>query len=81
MKKNLSRTDIFYYSRRKLALYLLFNFGLLDSGAVFYLGYFSAIRPCLQLCRRYLSFVGCRCVGRHYHPSSAGRYYARINKN
>ena len=29
MKKNLSRTDIFYYSRRKLALYLLFNLGLL----------------------------------------------------
>ena len=29
MKKNLSRMDIFYYSRRKLALYLLFNLGLL----------------------------------------------------
>lgn len=80
MKKNLSRTDIFYYSRRKLALYLLFNLGLLTL-ALFLPGLFSAIRPCLQLCRRYLSFVGCRCVGRHYHPSSAGRYYARINKN
>ena len=35
MKKNLSRTDIFYYSRRKLALYLLFDLGLLTLALFF----------------------------------------------
>lgn len=35
MKKNLTRTDVFYYSRRKLALYLLFNLGLLTLALFF----------------------------------------------